>query len=77
MSTHAEIRKWTLPQLAQAKRDGRVGHADFGRPPRPRSNTVELRMASPASRGGTGVTAQYGVVKRQGSGGTGVSAQYC
>ena len=23
MSTHAEIRKWTLPQLAQAKRDGR------------------------------------------------------
>lgn len=23
MSTHAEIRKWTLPQLAQAKREGR------------------------------------------------------
>jgi len=23
MSTHAEIRKWTLPTLAQAKRDGR------------------------------------------------------
>lgn len=23
MSTHAEVRKWTLPQLAQAKRDGR------------------------------------------------------